>query len=202
MARHDAMIRFLSLVLAAGLFALAGCGSTGIGPVTTSGSARPSSSVAQNGPSKLADPHAGAATSGAPGQTGTWWAWPPGVTTCGTPALYRIDGGQPVRTGDCAGMLFATPARVEVRVGQEIDLHTTTDTPDGTGVATPFYSLPSSPNDAILRAVARNDNGATVRFMAVAPGDVVLVTTGLCFDPASGRQTQGPCPVVDVTVTP
>ena len=107
-----------------------------------------------------------------------------------------------MRIGNCAAMLLMTPARVEVRVGQGIDLHMTTGTPGATGLAAPLYPLPASPNDAILHAVAQADDGATGRFMAVAPGDVVLATTGLCTDPESGRQTKGACPVLAVTVTP
>jgi hypothetical protein len=196
------MNRLRLLALAAAALVLAGCGAGPAMSAAAPASAGPPATEVAAAPSASTDQQTGSPTSGAPGRAAAWWAWPAGATTCGAPALYRIGGGQPVRIGNCAAMLLMTPAPVEVRVGQEIDLHMTTGTPDAPGLAASLYPLPASPNDAILHAVAQADDGATGRFMAIAPGDVVLATTGLCTDPESGRQTNGACPVLAVTVTP
>jgi Domain of unknown function (DUF4232) len=142
--------------------------------------------------------------SAATGQTEPWWVWPPGggVTMCGVVARYRIDGGPPVSLGNCAGMLLTTPTRVMVHVGQEVDLHMTTDLPVGASPPVPRYPLPPSPDDAVLQRFAVEDAGATGSYRAVAPGEVVLTTSGLCTDLKAGRQAYGACPVLDVTVTP
>lgn len=171
------------------LSVLAACGIVGAAP-----------SITATAPSK-STPLPGAAVSVAPGAASPWWAWPPGVTTCGAPALLRIDAGPPQRLGDCAGSLLAAPAIVAIRVGQEIDLHMTTDASDGDMSAPPSSALPSSPDDSILRLLSTADNGATGRYLATAPGDLVLFTIGTCVDVATGQQTQGACPVLRVKVT-
>lgn len=124
-----------------------------------------------------------------------WWAVG-GVTTCGSPALYRIGDGQPVRLGDCAGLLLTPPAEVRVSVGAEIDLHITTEP------AQPTYPLSTSPDHSVLRLVAFDDNGATGRYLAVADGELVLGTSGPCLDTASGEQRTGACPVLKIVVGP
>jgi hypothetical protein len=164
----------MSRMLAAALLALAACGSAAPTPASTA----------------------------APSQSQLWRAWPTGVTRCGTPALYRIDDGQPQRLGDCADLLLTPPASVVVHVGQEIDLHMTSDAPEGPSPAVPLYPLPLSPDDALLRLVARDDSGATGRYLAIATGDLVLFTTGLCLDTGSDHQSNGACPVLRVRITP
>ena len=138
------------------------------------------------------------------GQAATWWVWAPGggKTACGVAALYRIDDGQPVLIGNCAAMLFTSPTDVRVHVGQEIDLHMTTEMPVGASPPVPVYPLPASPDDAVLRLIAQEDGVSTGRSPAVAPGDVVLTTSGLCTDDRTMQQTSGACPVLHVTVTP
>lgn len=98
-------------------------------------------------------------------------------------------------------MLLTEPTHIEIRVGDEIDIHMMTETPNSSGVAAPLYPLPSSSDDAVLRTIARTDNGATGSYFAAAIGDVILATRGLCTDPMAGRQTTGPCPVLDVAIT-
>ena len=124
-----------------------------------------------------------------------WW-YEAGVSACGIPVRYRIDGGQIVDLGSCAAFLGEPAASAEMRVGQDLDMHITTDT---TG---PIYPLPQSTDDSILRLVSQADNGATGSYQAVGSGTVVLMTNGLCMDTRDGVQTDGPCPVLTVTVTP
>ena len=99
-------------------------------------------------------------------------------------------------------MLFVKPASVEVRVGQEIDLHMITNAPAGASPPVPVFPLPSSPDDSVLRLVSRDDNGATGRFLAIAAGDVTLLTNGFCLDIQSDQQSRGACPVLRVRITP
>ena len=124
-----------------------------------------------------------------------WW-YETGVSASGIPVRYRIDGGQITDLGSCAADLGKPAASVEMRVAQVLDMHITTDT---TG---PIYPLPQSTDDSILRLVSQADNGATGSYQAVGSGTVVLMTNGLCMDTRDGVQTDGPCPVLTVTVTP
>lgn len=99
-------------------------------------------------------------------------------------------------------MLFTNPYDVTVRVGQEIDLHITTDAPTGASPGPPIYRLPGSPDDTVLRLIAQEDDGATGLYRAVASGDVVLTTAGYCLDNRTDEQSYGACPLLHVTVTP
>lgn len=124
-----------------------------------------------------------------------WWVT--GVSACGSPAVYRVGHGQPLRLGDCAALLLTPPADVRVAAGAEVDLHVTTD-----ATSRPIYPLPGSPDASVLRLVERGDNGATGRYLAVGDGEVVLMTSGLCLDTASGQESTGPCPVLRIAVGP
>jgi hypothetical protein len=185
------MARLLSLLLAASL-AVVGCGSLSTAPSSNAARVEPTTSPSADDSRSVTTPP------DVPSSSAAWWAWPVGVTTCGPAALYRIGDASPERIGNCAAMLFTTPASVAIRVGQEIDLHMTTNAPEGA----PIYPLPSSPDATVLRQIARDDNGATGRFVAVAAGDVLLLTTGLCFDTQSDLQSSGACPALRVRVTP
>lgn len=125
-----------------------------------------------------------------------WWAWPPGITTCGTPAINRVGDRTPSGLGSCAGFLVDPPDKVVVHVGQELDIHIVTDST----MRAP-YALPESPDPAILRDLG-HDDPTTGRYLAVAEGDVVLITAGLCLDVQTDRQSTRPCPLVAVMVLP
>ncbi len=124
-----------------------------------------------------------------------WWA-EPGVTMCGLPARYRINDGEIDGAGNCAAMLLKPAGSAEMRVGQSLDIHMLGDS------AAPIYPLPQSPDDYVLRLVSQSDNGATGRYEAVGPGTVVLMSNGFCLDSKSHVETNGPCPVLRLTVTP
>jgi hypothetical protein len=189
------MARLLSLLLAASL-AVGGCGSLSTAPSSNAALVEPTTSPSAGDSRLVTTP------SEVPSNAHSWWAWPADVTMCGTPALYRIGDGPRERLGNCAGMLFVTPASVEVRVGQEIDLHMITNAPAGASPPVPVFPLPSSPDDSVLRLISRDDNGATGRFLAIAAGDVTLLTNGFCLDIQSEQQSRGACPVLRVRVTP
>jgi hypothetical protein len=187
--------RLLSLLLAASL-AVVGCGGLSTAPSSNAALVEPTTSPSAGDSRLVTTP------SEVPSNPHPWWAWPAGVTTCGTPALYRIGDGPSESLGNCAGILFVTPASVEVRVGQEIDLHMITNAPAGASPPAPIYPLPSSPDDSVLHPVSRDDNGATGRFLAIAAGDVTLLTNGFCFDTQLEQESKGACPVLRVKVTP
>jgi hypothetical protein len=130
-----------------------------------------------------------------------WWDRPPGPTSCGTPAVYRIDSGQPRGLGDCAGNLITDFPTIGMKIGQELDLHMLTNTATGTTPPPPIYPLPASPDVAVLRPLAVTDNGATGRYLGIGIGYVDLVTSGSCVDSRTGQQTQGRCAVLHVEVT-
>lgn len=119
-----------------------------------------------------------------------WWVWPTGETTCAFPAVFRVDQGHPVSLGNCTGTLLTPAQLMTVPVGAEIDLH----------MSASSYQLPTSPNNGVLRLSRTADDGATGQYLAVAPGEVTLSTSGSCTDSVSGDQSQGPCPVLEITV--
>jgi len=118
-----------------------------------------------------------------------WWSRP-GVYSCALPVDYRIDDGPVAGLGSCAAFLLNPPGTATLRVGQTLDLH-----------ASLGYPLPQSPDVHVLELVGTTDNGSSGSYEAVGPGTVVLMSKGLCLDTTSGKQTNGPCPVLKVTVT-
>jgi hypothetical protein len=74
--------------------------------------------------------------------------------------------------------------------------------PVGPSPVVPIYPLPPSPDDAVVWLIPQDDNGATGRYVAVAPGELVLVTTGSCLDTQSDQESNGAGPVIRVTITP
>lgn len=94
-------------------------------------------------------------------------------------------------------MLLKPAPLAQMHVGQVLEMHITTEAATGE----PIYPLPQSPDDQILRFMAQADNGATGRYEAVGPGTIALKSNGLCLDSVSDVQTNGPCPVLTLTVT-
>jgi hypothetical protein len=128
-----------------------------------------------------------------PAPSGSWWAQPP-ITTCGLPAKYRIDGGKVVGIGSCAANLLKPAGSASLHVGDVLQVHMLT------GGGQPLFPLPKSPDRHVLRLVTKTDGGATGAYRAVGPGTVVLMSSGPCLHLRTGRQTDGPCPVLKVTV--
>lgn len=125
-----------------------------------------------------------------------WWARP-GTTTCGVPALYRLNGGI-WQLGSCAGTLVDPPASTDLVIGEEVDLHMTTIT-DSTGSTDPLYDLPSSSNTSVLKLVLATDGGATGVYRAENTGSAFLTTSGRCAT-VGGDTAVRNCPVLEVRV--
>lgn len=124
----------------------------------------------------------------------------PPPSACGWPALYRTASATDAGLGDCAALFFDPPDEVRLHVGEELDLHMTTETLAGSTAPVPLYPLPASPDDRVLRLVSVSDAGATGAYRAIAPGVVTLSTNGWCFHLATNTEVTGTCPVVRVTV--
>jgi hypothetical protein len=117
-----------------------------------------------------------------------WWSTP-GPSAEGALAEYRIDGGPLRLLGSAAGIFPIPPASVQVRVGQEIDVHAN--------------SAPSSTNSNVLVQSGTTDGGATTSFQARSPGLALLETIGLCavFSPPTASEF-GRCSILAVTAVP
>jgi hypothetical protein len=101
--------------------------------------------------------------------------------------------------GECASNLLDPPTAVKVRVGEEVDVHMTEEM--GTsGSLVPMYPSPTSSDAAVLQRVALTDGGQSATFLAEAPGTAMIMTSGLCLNTQTFRQTFGACPVLAVTV--
>jgi len=143
-----------------------------------------------------------------PGSSAPWWLLPPVYTpgqpspACGLAAVYRVDGGAPSGVGYCAGLLVTPPVEVALRVGQVLDLHMTSSPVEGGSSATSGYPLPTNPAGGVLRAGPASDNGTTGTFVATRQGTTDLMTEGACDDTAANVETDGPCPVIRIRVTP
>lgn len=143
----------------------------------------------------VVDPSTGAViSSGYPSNgplpTNPWW-FTDEVTTCGFPAIYRLDANaQGSGLGSCA-MTLGYPARpIRMTVGDTIDLHMTQDSFGGP----PVFPVPVSSDDAVLSLVTEGLTDGT--FRAVAPGTALLLSNGDC-GPGIGPWQ---CPVAVVEV--
>jgi hypothetical protein len=107
----------------------------------------------------------------------TWWQGSGGVSACGPPAVYRVNGGPLQSVGDCAGHLLTPPTHVIVAVGGEVDVHIAEEGsgPSGDQLA-PIFPTPSSDDTSVLKPTSIDDGGATESFVAVGPGTANVVT--------------------------
>jgi hypothetical protein len=132
--------------------------------------------------------------------TTTWWQGR-GVSTCGTPAVYRINTEAVESLGDCAGLLGVPPARVTLAPGSELDIHITEEGAGNGGTQpVPIYPTPSSDDATVLVATSVADGGSTESFLAVGAGTAVLETVGLCMESQTQPDTDASCPVLEVGV--
>jgi len=196
-------LRIVALVVVA--IAVGACGPD-MAVQPTASTSGPSASL----PSTVTDSPSGQASGVgvAPGSPAPWWLLPPVYTpgqpspACALAAVYRVDGGAPSGLGYCAGLLVTPPVEVTLRVGQVLDLHMTSSPVEGGPSATSGYPLPSNPAGGVLRAGPSSDNGTTGTFVATRQGTTDLMTQGVCDDTAANVETDGPCPVIRIRVTP
>lgn len=131
-----------------------------------------------------------------------WWQ-ETGATSCGPPALIRVDGH--VRSvGACTGGFVIPAPKVTVHVGQKIDVHMLTEGagPSGNKLV-PVWPLPHSSTSSVLMRAAVSTDKATGTFTARRPGHAMLVTThAQCYAPRTQEEIRGKCPVLEVTVLP
>ena len=73
---------------------------------------------------------------------------------------------------------------------------------EGGPSATSGYPLPTNPSGGVVRAGSSSDNGTTGTFVATRQGTTDLMTEGACDDTAANVETDGPCPVIRIRVTP
>ena len=130
----------------------------------------------------------GIAAGVAAGRAFPWWSTP-GPSAEGALAEYRIDGGPLRLLGSAAGIFPIPPASVQVRVGQEIDVH--------------YSPVATSTNSKVLVPIGITDEGATAGFLAQSSGTALLEATGLCavFSPPTAS-VFGRCSILAVTVVP
>jgi hypothetical protein len=87
-----------------------------------------------------------------------------------------------------------------MRVGQNLDLHMTTD--EANRDDAPDVSLPTSTNSDVLQATAGSASGPLTSYRAVGPGRSTLVSTTIfCSRDHSTPATPTSCPVIHVVVT-
>ena len=117
-----------------------------------------------------------------------WWSTS-GPSAEGAPAEYRIDGGSLRLLGSGAGIFPIPSASVQVRVGQEIDVH--------------HDPVPTSTDPKVLVQSGIKDGGATASFQARSPGIALLETTGYCeeISPSAASEFRS-CSILAVTVVP
>jgi hypothetical protein len=129
-----------------------------------------------------------------------WWS-SGGVSACGLPARYRVNSGPPMAIGDCADLMLDPASTLTLHVGDELDLHVTTSESDGSSDQEPIYPTPTTAATTVLSLVAVTDAGATVTYRAIALGNALLTTSGLCLHVPNDQETNGSCPVLLVTVS-
>jgi hypothetical protein len=112
-----------------------------------------------------------------------------------------VNNGLPIAIGDCAALMLDPPSTLTVRVGDELDLHVTTSETDRSPSVEPIYPTPTTAANSVLRLLAVTDAGATAAYRAIAAGTALLTTTGLCLHVTDDQETNGPCPVLLVTVS-
>jgi hypothetical protein len=134
----------------------------------------------------------GTSSSGRP-----WW-YRTGISSCGPPALVRLNG-RVMAVGDCAGYFLIPAQKAIVRVGQEISVHMVEEPAGPPGSKpVPVFPLPRSSRVSVLANGAISPDRATGTYRAVRPGQAVLVSRAWCL--AGNQEISGSCPVIDVTV--
>jgi hypothetical protein len=132
--------------------------------------------------------------------TTTWWDRT-GASACGTPAVYRIDGGPLQYAGDCAGYLIDPPAKVALRIGEVLDVHVVEEASGSNGSQLiPIYPTPSSSDTSVLEVTSVSDAGSTESLQVVGAGSAWVVTTGSCVLPTTAIAVDVHCPVLLVVV--
>jgi hypothetical protein len=129
-----------------------------------------------------------------------WWSGHDDFGFCQPPAVFRLHGTI-TWIGPCMGVFFDRPTPITLTVGDRLDLHLLRQRSDGT----PVYSVPGTTNGEVIDIDATTDP-ATFTYLAKSPGTASLITFGSCIavDPSQPNgvagQTNGPCPVFEVTV--
>jgi hypothetical protein len=135
------------------------------------------------------------------GSATSWWRGD-GISACGPPAVYRVDGGPEHPVGDCAGLLVVPPTHVTVAVGSEVDVHVTEEGVGPTGAQlAPIFPTPTSTDSLVLNATSIADGGSTESFLAVGPGTADLLTKGLCLISDTAPDAVAICPLIEVGVS-
>jgi hypothetical protein len=135
--------------------------------------------------------------------TTSWWVGTGGgVSSCGPPAVYRVNGGALHAVGSCAGILFIPPTHVTVAVGGEVDVHITEEPSGPTGNhLVPIYPTPFSDDTSVLVPTSVADGGATESFIAVGSGAANVLTRAWCLVTQEQPDVDTTCPVLAVGVS-
>ena len=122
-------------------------------------------------------------------------------STCINVGWYRT--AAETRTfADCAGLLVDPPAKLTLHVGQAVEVHMTVEAPDASHPPVPIDPLPTSTDPSVLGLVSQSADASAGAYRAERAGAAVLVSSGYCLHLPSQQETQGPCPVLAVSVTP
>jgi hypothetical protein len=110
----------------------------------------------------------------APLPTNPWWLGNE-PTTCGFPAVYRIEA-EPgiVGLGRCDSTFGSSPRSINLLAGARIDLHMRQQF-----LGPPVFPVPVTSDDSVVRLVTEGQTDAT--FEAIRPGTAELLTTGGCL---------------------
>ena len=122
-------------------------------------------------------------------QAAPWWQLTSGsgVSTCGYPAAYRLNGAVSA-VGSCAGDLSDSANTVPMMVGDTIEIHDSSS-----------RAHPTSTDPSILKRSGTSSDGV-VTFTARSAGKVAIQAMGICNSSDGKTQTSGPCPIVNVKV--
>jgi hypothetical protein len=121
--------------------------------------------------------------------TADWWtAMIDEAPACDSAALLR-QTGRVERLGDCAGLLLVPPASLTLTVGERIDVYIGS------------FSLPRSPDPAVLAQTTVSPDGRTGTYQALSPGHLTLISArSWCVGLKIKNEVKGNCPVLAVTV--
>lgn len=120
-----------------------------------------------------------------------------GVSECGWPASYRVNGGPSQWLGDCAAGFYLPAPAVTVSIGQEIDIHMTQMGSGASGtILVPEYPVPTSTNSQALARTSITDGDSSASFQARSNGLAQLETVGGCPSESSSSY----CTILSVIV--